>query len=87
MEQAGVWDSTTVLFTSDHENRQAAALDGKSDTRIPYLLKLASQKTGIGVSERFNSVVTADLLLDVLRGEVVTPQDAAGWLRAHATVQ
>ena len=47
MENAGVWDSTTVLFTSDHGYRDAEALDGKSDSRIPYILKLASQKDGV----------------------------------------
>jgi hypothetical protein len=87
MERAGVWDSTTVLFTSDHENRQAPSLDGKMDYRIPYLLKLASQKTGLGFADRFNSVVTSDLLLAVLRGEVVTTDQAAAWLRAHAISQ
>jgi hypothetical protein len=85
MEHAGMWDSTTVLFTSDHENRQSISLDGKEDYRIPYLLKLASQKSGAAISERFNSVVTSELLLAVLRGEVSAPQEAAGWLRAHAS--
>jgi hypothetical protein len=87
MERAGVWDSTTVLFTSDHENRQAPSLDGKNDYRIPYLLKLASQKAGMAFPERFNSVVTADLLLGVLKGNIVTADDAATWLRAHAATQ
>ena len=70
MENAGVWDSTTVLFTSDHGYRDAEALDGKSDPRIPYILKLASQKEGVEYTQEFNTVLTADLLLGVLRGEI-----------------
>ena len=84
MERVGMWDSTTVLFTSDHENRQAASLDGKEDYRIPYMLKLASQKAGETISDRFNSVLTGDLLLAVLRGDVAAPQEAAAWIRARA---
>ena len=83
MEQAGVWDSTTVLFTSDHENRQAKSFDGRYDYRIPYLLKLAYQKQGLPFEARFNAVVTGDLLLAVLQGDVATSADAASWLTSH----
>jgi len=83
MEQAGLWDSTTVLFTSDHEYREAEALDGKSDKRIPYLLKLASQKEGVSYDRAFNTVVTSDLLMAVLRGEVTDAAGAAAWLDAN----
>ena len=87
MENAGVWDSTTVLFTSDHGYRDAEALDGKTDSRIPYILKLASQKDGVKYTQEFNTVLTADLLLDVLRGEIGDPASAVAWLdrnRTHA---
>jgi arylsulfatase A-like enzyme len=40
MEAAGTWDSTTVLLSSDHPMKHAALLDGKSDARVPFLLKL-----------------------------------------------
>jgi hypothetical protein len=85
MENAGVWDSTTVLFTSDHGYRDAEALDGKSDSRIPYILKLASQKDGVKYTQEFNPVLTADLLLDVLRGEIGDPASAVAWLDRNRT--
>jgi hypothetical protein len=80
MENAGTWDSTTVLFTSDHPYREARQLDGKSDPRIPYILKLASQKEGVEYTQQFNTVLTADLLMDVLRGEIAGPASAMAWL-------
>src|SRR6266404_889647 len=46
IENAGTWGETTVLFTSDHPYREAESFDGKSDPRIPYLLKMASQNGG-----------------------------------------
>jgi hypothetical protein len=80
MEKAGVWDSTTVLFTSDHGYRDAEALDGKTDPRIPYILKLASQKEAVAYTQPFDTVLTADLLMGVLRGEITDPGSATAWL-------
>jgi arylsulfatase A-like enzyme len=80
MENAGTWDSTTVLFTSDHPYRESMQLDGKKDPRIPYILKLASQKEGVEYAPRFNTVLTADLLMAVLRGEIADAPAAAAWL-------
>ena len=80
MENAGTWDSTTVLFTSDHPYRESMQLDGKNDPRIPYILKLASQKEGVEYTQQFNTVLTADLLIEVLRGEIADARSAAEWL-------
>jgi len=80
MESSGEWDRTTVLLTSDHHYREAEALDGKDDLRIPYLLKLASQKEGMVYAERFNAVLTHDLVLAILKREVITAADVARWL-------
>jgi len=80
MESAGTWDSTTVLFTSDHPYREAEQLDGKSDPRIPYVLKLAAQKDGVVYQNKFNTLVTGDLLLSVLRGEITDAASATAWL-------
>ncbi|HMC60324.1 MAG TPA: sulfatase-like hydrolase/transferase, partial [Candidatus Solibacter sp.] len=80
MEAAGTWDKTTVLMTSDHPYREAEQLDGKSDPRIPFLLKLASQKEGRLYSQPFNAILTGDFLLAVLKGEVSDAAGAVGWL-------
>jgi sulfatase-like protein len=80
MENAGTWEKTTVLFTSDHPYREAESLDGKSDPRIPYLLKMASQNGGGVYAPPFNAVLTGDLLLAVLRGEVGSAAEVAAWL-------
>ena len=60
-------------------------LDGKSDSRIPYILKLASQKDGVTYTQEFNTVLTADLLLGVLRGEIGDPASAVAWLDRNRT--
>jgi hypothetical protein len=80
MKAAGTWDKTTVLMTSDHPYREAELLDGKSDPRIPFLLKLASQKEGRLYNRPFNAILTRDFLLAVLKGEVSDVDGAVGWL-------
>jgi hypothetical protein len=61
MECAGTWDNTTVLITSDHPYREAEAIDGKSDPRIPYLMKIAHRTGGLPYHRQFNAVLTRDL--------------------------
>jgi hypothetical protein len=85
MEDAGIWDSTTVVFTSDHGYRDSEALDGKSDPRVPFILKLASQNDGCVYAPEFNTVLTADLLIGVLRGDIVDQASAAAWLDRNRT--
>jgi hypothetical protein len=80
MESAGTWDRTTVLITSDHPYREAAAIDGKSDPRIPYLLKVAFQKDGCVYRQRFNAILTQELMLAILRGEVSDAKGVETWL-------
>lgn len=80
MESAGTWDRTTVLITSDHPYREAAAIDGKSDPRIPYMLKMPFQKDGCVYRQSFNAILTQDLMLAILRGEVSDAKGVEAWL-------
>jgi hypothetical protein len=85
MEAAGLWDTSTVLFSTDHYLRNAYDIDGKMDFRIPFILKLAGQKTPAQYTRRVNTVVTKSLLMAVLRGEITEPQAAMRWLEGHGT--
>jgi hypothetical protein len=80
MEAAGVWDSTTVLLSSDHAMKHAMLLDGKADQRVPFLLKFAGQSDGMAYEPAFNTVLTRDLLLDILRGKIANAREASQWL-------
>jgi len=85
MKAAGTWDKTTVLMTSDHPYREAEALNGKSDPRIPFLLKMAFQKEGRLYNQPFNAILTHDFLLAVLRSEVADMDGAVRWLDQNRT--
>jgi hypothetical protein len=80
MAKTETWDNSTVIITSDHPYRESGLLDGKSDPRIPWLLKMAHQRQGAIYSRQFNTIVTQDLLLAVLRGEVADAAAVQRWL-------
>ena len=73
MVKAGVWDKTSVIVSSDHWWRASRQYDGKIDKRVPFIVKLASTHRNCVYGTRFNTVLTADLILAILHGDVVTP--------------
>jgi len=98
MEQAGMWDKTTVLVTSDHWFRthwlrtnplccatEIKFFSGKKDYRVPFILKLAGSSTATVYPKRFNTILTHDLLLAILRGDIQGMQDLMPWIDRHKT--
>ncbi len=85
MTDAGLWDSTTVLVSSDHPIAEAPDVDGKSDKRVPFLLKMAGQKSGLRYEPPIATVLTKALLEDILGGKVATPEDAERWFAGRQT--
>jgi hypothetical protein len=83
LEEAHAWDSTTVVVSSDHWYRESQALDGKTDKRVPFLVKMAGQTASVGFDAPFNTSVTQGLVVAILRKDVVSPQDALAWLDRH----
>ncbi|MGB9177713.1 MAG: sulfatase-like hydrolase/transferase [Pyrinomonadaceae bacterium] len=99
MENASVWDETTVLVTADHwwrtemwargpfwNSEDERTSGGKSDHRIPFVLKLAGEKTPVTYDAPFNTILTHDLLLAFLRGEVRDAGSVTQWLDSHRSI-
>ena len=87
MESEGLWDKTTVLISSDHWWRDSHKYDGITDYRVPFLLKLAGQKTPVVFDTPFNTTLSHDLILSVLEGDIHTPEDAVDWLEmSHSKI-
>lgn len=90
LEQTGDWDRSTIVVSADHSYRPnddrevELIMHGKRQPYVPYFVKLPFQHQGIRYERPLNSVITGDLLLDVLKGDVRTPEDAVKWLDAHA---
>jgi hypothetical protein len=80
LEQASKWDSSIVVVTADHWWRLAEPVNGQQDQRVPFMIKLAGQKAGMEYQKSFNTVLTRQLLIEVLRGNLTTPSDVVAWL-------
>lgn len=94
LEQTGDWDRSTILVSGDHPYRayfwgspyvlwDAPDLNPKhTQPYVPFLLKLPSQHCELHYTRPFNSVVSADLLLRALYGQLRTPAEAVAFLDA-----
>ena len=99
MEAAGVWDDTTVVISSDHwwraemwrdktfwSEEDAVIAGAKSDHRVPFLVKLSGQKGGSVYDSPVNTVLTHDLILDVLSGKISNANEVPAWLALNRTI-
>ena len=84
MEKAGVWDSTWLIISADHHWRKSNLYDGKIDHRVPFIVKAPGAKVGSGQEMEFpfDTVMTHDLILAILRGKVTDSRSAMAWCQA-----
>jgi Sulfatase len=84
MEIAGVWDTTTVVMSSDHPFRHHDLLDGNPASRtVPYLIKAAGQTQPLHYDAAFSAMLTSKLILAFLSGELARAEQVPAWLDAH----
>jgi hypothetical protein len=99
MERAGWWDDTVVLVSSDHwwkfyqwqgiqplTEEEKSATSEVIDYRVPFMLKLKRQRENVIYNPPFNTVLSQDLILALLRGELSTPSDVTAWLDRHRSI-
>ena len=84
LEDSGQWDSSIVLVSSDHWWRTSDVVEGKRDHRIPFMLKLAGQTVGIEYKTPFNTVLTDELVLQLLKGQLMSPTDVTTWIDSNS---
>jgi hypothetical protein len=93
LEQARMWDNTTLLVTSDHGLRPSVwdghygwteemleLTQGRHNTEVPFILKLAGTQPPAVVTQPINNVVSASLIMDLLTGKLRTTQQVVDWL-------
>jgi len=86
LQDANMWESSILLVSSDHWWRDAPTVNGRRDHRVPFILKMPGQREGRVFSREFNTVITHDLLLAILKSEVSNADEALRWLeRQHST--
>lgn len=83
MERRGVWDHTVLLISADHPFRASQFLDGKSDRRVPFLLRFPGRPTAGVCAPEFDTIISANLVYAILRGSISTPADASDYIERH----
>jgi hypothetical protein len=95
LEEAGEWDSATVVVMGDHSWRvpqiwrkrtsewtaedEAASSGGQYDPRPAYIVKLAGQTTGSRFTAPFQTIDTRRLLDAVMAHQITTPAQLSTW--------
>ncbi len=81
MEASGQWDKTWLIISADHS--LGATTFGQPDTRVPFIVKPPGANEAITYSPKINTIVTHDLILAILRGEITGQRALVPWLDEH----
>ncbi len=92
LEKAGLWDRTSLIVSADHPLRRwDRSLIGMNLTigprlhRVPFIIKLAGQNTGLEYAPRLNTVITKSLIHAISAREISTLDGLSSWLTASMT--
>jgi hypothetical protein len=83
MEGSGEWDKTWVIISADHSRQQVVADQSLVDHRVPFIIKPPGRNEQVTYAPSINTVLTHDLILSILRGEVTNQPTLASWLNAN----
>lgn len=83
MELAGVWDSSAVIFSSDHSLREEMMPHPNPTPLVPFMVKCPAQHAGNTYEMPMNTIITRDLIRALEAGEV-SAQTLPTWLRTHS---
>lgn len=97
MEVAGVWESSAVMVMSDHPFRpflwsregpwsaeEERLTGGGTAPFVPWMVKLPGQRVAARIDEAFPAILTHDFVLEILKGNMVTPDGALAWVKANS---
>jgi hypothetical protein len=68
--------------TNPNWSEEDEALFGATsvEKRVPFMLKLPGQSRSFRYEKPFNTVITADLLMEILSREITDGESAARWI-------
>jgi hypothetical protein len=83
MERAGMWDSSAVIFSSDHSLREEMMPHPNPTPLVPFMVKCPGQHVGSTYEVPMNTITTRDLIRALEVGEV-SAETLPTWLRTHS---
>jgi hypothetical protein len=100
LERSGLWEETTIIVSSDHwwrtdfwkpvknfwSDEDALNQPPQLDHRIPFIIHFAGQKTGMTYDPKLNTVLTHDLVLELLKKGITKPEQIKDWFDRNRTI-
>jgi arylsulfatase A-like enzyme len=83
MESYGEWDKTWIIISADHSRQQTVTDQSLIDHRVPFVIKPPGQNVPVIYAPAINTVLTHNLILAILRGEVANQPALVNWLDAN----
>jgi hypothetical protein len=85
LEDMGEWNRTVVLVSGDHWwRRDPPDANGRLDHRVPFMLKLAGQNRTEEYRTPFNTILTRELVIQLLRDDLKNPKEVEDWLNRNS---
>jgi hypothetical protein len=73
LDAAGVSERTHLIISSDHPARNRERIrPGGPDGRVPFIVRIAGTANELAYDAPFNTLVSSDLAMALLRGEIQT---------------
>jgi len=94
LEQSGDWQRTTLIVTSDHGLRKERwgpmsvfSVEDEvwqriqtKEAEIPFIVRFPNQKRSIRYEKPFSSLLTPDIVLNILNRRIQTAENLSDWL-------
>ena len=84
LDRLRLGDRTWIVVSSTHSWRASKQYDGRTDSRVPFLVRPPDGGRARHVDGSFSTLATHDLVLAILRGSLSDTSDAAIWLTRQA---
>jgi hypothetical protein len=83
ISSSGAATNTWLILSADHSWRESRLYDGRRDLRVPFVVRAPQDHRPLTYSSKLNTVMTHDMVLAILRGDVTNHATLAAWLDLH----
>ena len=81
LKETGSWDKSHIIISSDHWFRLSGNLTHKESLKVPYIIKLAQQQTGLKYEPIIKTIITHDLVMALIKKEIRNKEELVEWLQ------
>lgn len=86
LHQNGLEERTAIIISSDHWWRAKNMMSGTKDYRVPFILFLLNSYSETHYDKPFNTVLTRQIITELLAGKIVDYESLVHWLNDRRTI-